>query len=339
LNPRDLLTLLVIGAVVVIGGFAAADAIRGNPGPERSSAPTVPLQTSPSRLPGPQPQPDAPPGWPQGVLRGTLTFTDARDCSVRVVGLAGGRERPVAHFAGDCSLWAPPIGQRFAYGLGPSSGDGLQPFRIADLNHPNFELGGYRALFGVVIWSPDGQRVAWCGRDRTGFDLEIGGQAHRLPHCPSVYTPDDEIAYALGNKLVTGSRTLVTARGGITYAHYGADGSLVVVEDGRWMARYDAQGRFTGRYPAPEGRTPILSPRNCAALFPPLEGTGPVEFVSLGCFAGEPPESLSGQDAAWSPDGNWIALAQANGIVFQRITPRLTVRWPAQAAELVWRPD
>ena len=37
----------------------------------------------------------------------------------------------------------------------------------------------------------------------------------------------------------------MTARGGITYAHFGSDGSLVVVEDGRWMARYDAHGRFT----------------------------------------------------------------------------------------------
>jgi len=48
LKPRDLLTLVVIGAVVVIGGFAAADAIRGNPRPERSSAPTIPVQTAPS---------------------------------------------------------------------------------------------------------------------------------------------------------------------------------------------------------------------------------------------------------------------------------------------------
>ena len=178
----------MIGAVVVIGGFAAADAIRGNPRPERTSAPTIPVQTAPSRLPGPQPQPEAPPGWPEGLLDGALTFTDAKTCDIRVIGLAGGRERPVAHFGSDCFLWAPPVGSRVAYGLGASSQDGLHPFRIADLALPNQELGGYRALFGVVIWSDDAQRVAWCGRSRIGFDLEIGGPATRLPRCPVAYT-------------------------------------------------------------------------------------------------------------------------------------------------------
>ena len=36
--------------------------------------PTIPVQTAPSRLPGPQPQPKAPPGWPEGVLDGALTL-------------------------------------------------------------------------------------------------------------------------------------------------------------------------------------------------------------------------------------------------------------------------
>ena len=139
MKPRDLLTLVVIGAVVVIGGFAAADAIRGKPRAERpslngaeTSTPTIPVQTTPSAVPGPQPQPEAPPGWPEGELDGTLTLADAKTCDIRVIGLAGGRERPVAQFGG-CLLWAPPVGPRVAYGLGASSADGLHPFRIADL--------------------------------------------------------------------------------------------------------------------------------------------------------------------------------------------------------------
>jgi WD40 repeat protein len=339
LKPRDLLTLLVVAAVVVIGGFAAADAIRGNPKVE-SAAPTVAEQTTPSRLPGPQPQPDAPAGWPQGLLRGTLTFTDRDTCRVRVIGLAGGRERPAAHFAGDCSLWAPPVGQRLAYGLGPSSPDGLEPFKIADLGHPNFELGGYRALFGVVLWSPDGQRIAWCGQQRTGFDLEIGGPSHRLPNCPVAYTADGEIAYAIGDRLVLGSRTILRAEGGITYAHFGDDGSIVIVVDGTRIERI-VDGVPVAQAALPEdlqGPTPILSSDNCAALLRTRDGQ--IRLLDLGCQPGFTARTFTGEDAAWSPDGDWIALSQESGIAFERVVGEAReVRWPAQAAELAWRPE
>jgi hypothetical protein len=339
-NPRDLITLLVIGAVVVIGGFAAADAIRGNPGVAPPPTTSVAAQTGPSRLPGPQPQPDAPAGWPQGQFRGTLTFTDQNTCVIRQIGLAGGRERPVAHFRGDCSLWAPLVGSRFAYGLGPSSLDGLQPFRIADLGLPNADLGGYRALFGVVIWSADGQRVAWCGRDRTGFDLEIGGPSHRLPRCPAAYTPDNEIAYAVGNKLIVGDKTVLETDTGITYVHWGTDRSLAVVEGGDRLLRYAPDGTLTGTFSVPEGKTPILSPHNCAAFFRPFNGPGEILFRNLGCFSGTPPGDLVGNDVAWSPDGTAYAVAEPSAIVFKRFGfQALTARWPSHAARLAWRPD
>jgi hypothetical protein len=338
LKPRDLLTLVVIGAVVVIAGFAAADAIRGNPRPERTSAPTIPVQTSPSRLPGPQPQPEAPPGWPEGVLDGALTFTDAKTCDIRVIGLAGGRERPVAHFGSDCFLWAPPVGSRVAYGLGASSQDGLHPFRIADLALPNQELGGYRALFGVVIWSDDAQRVAWCGRSRIGFDLEIGGPARRLPRCPVAYTRDDEIAYAVGNKVFVGDRVVFTADGGITYAKFGSDGSLAVVVDGEKLERSDGSSLTTMKIPSGyQGITPILRADNCAALFPLGQA---VQLMDLGCTPGLPNRSFAGTTAAWSPDGAWVATSNGVELEFQRVVgSRLEITWPAAAAQMVWRPN
>jgi hypothetical protein len=339
-------TLLVIGAVVVIGGFAAADAIRGKPRQEQQAsatgpfppAPTVPVQTTPTRLPGPEPQPEAPAHWPEGLLDGVLTFADAQTCDIRQIGLAEGRERPVARFVG-CQLWAPPVGSRVAYGLGPSSLDGLQPFRIADLAEPNRELGGYRALFGVVIWSADGRRVAWCGRSRVGFDLQIGGPSRRLPRCPAAYTHDDEVAYAVGNKVLVGDRVVFTADGGITYAKFGLDGSLAVVVDGKRIERWDGSSLTTTTEltPSLQGITPILRNDNCAALFPLSQV---VQLVDLGCKPGLPNRSFTGDTAAWSPDGRWIVTSNGVGLEFQRVAgSRLSVTWPAGAAVLAWRPD
>jgi hypothetical protein len=337
LKPRD---LIVIAAVVLIAGFAAADALRGRAAGNETSPPeTVAAQTSPTRLPGPRPQLEAPSGWPVGSLMGSVVFTDARDCRVRVIGLSGGVERPLSRFAGNCQLWAPPVTDRIAYALGPPSEDGFSPFKVGDLARPNVELGGYRALFGVVIWSPDGQRVAWCGRRRVGFDLEVGGAARRLPRCPVAYTPDDKIAYAVGQRLVVENRTVVRVNGGITFAHYGMDGSLAIVEDGVQVLRYDRQGRFTGAFPTVEGRTPIFSPDNCAAAYRPLESVEQVTVLEFGCFHGRLPVPLVGRDAAWSPDGDWLAIAERGTIAFQRLVGSArTIRWPAAAAQIAWRP-
>jgi WD40-like Beta Propeller Repeat len=257
---------------------------------------------------------------------------------VRVVDLGGGVERPVARFEGTCTLWTPAAGPRFAYGLGPTSGDGFAPFRIADLARPNRELGGYRALFGVVIWSADGQRVAWCGRRRTGFDLEVGGPARRLPRCPVAYTLDGKIAYAIGDRLVVEGQTVLRADGGITFVHYGIDGSVAIVVDGKRMIRYDANGQVDGSAPIPEGRTPIFSPVNCAAAFRPLGGYGRIPIITFPCYRGRPVEAVTGRAAAWSPDGDWLATAERRAIAFHPVGDfTRTIRWPAQAVELAWR--
>jgi hypothetical protein len=339
LRPRD---FIVVCAVVLIGGFAAADAIRGRAnGTEKTTSGTDAVQTSPTRLPGPTPQAEAPANWPLGALTGSLVFTDAGDCRVRVIGLAGGRERPLARFTGNCDLWAPPVGDRIAYGLGPSSADGFAPFRLANLDRPNADLGGYRALFGVVLWSPDGQRVAWCGRRRTGFDLEVGGPARRLTACPTAYTPDGRIAYAIGNDLVVEREVVHHANGGITFVNYGRDGSLALMIDGETLERWEGN-TLTGAIAIPrglQGRTPVLRFDNCAAAFPPLDDIGPIEVRSLGCLPTQQRVTYFGGDAAWSPDGQWLAVAERENIALHHIVgPAETVRWPARAAQLAWRP-
>jgi hypothetical protein len=337
LRPRD---FIIVGAVVVIAGFAAADALRGRTGERETARPeTTAVQTTPTRLPGPTPQPDAPKDWPVGTLEGSLVFTDANGCRVRVIGLSGGVERPNAQFSGNCQLWAAPVGNRIAYGLGPNSPDGFAPFKIADLGRPNADLGGYRALFGVVLWSPDGQRIAWCGRRHTGFDLEVGGPARRLPTCPVAYTPGGEIAYAVGDRLSTDTRTLARVDGGITFATF-AGRRLIVVVDGKEIQIFEGG---TPKWaadlpPALQGRTPILSPDGCSAAFRPLDPPGDVQVRDLGC-TGRAPRAFFGGDAAWSPDGQWLAVAERQTIAFHHLSGRgQTIRWPAAAAQLSWRP-
>ena len=334
MKPRD---ALIIAAVVLIAGFATADAIRGR-AEHTVSAPTEGTQTTPTRPPGPQPQAGAPKGWPIGRLHGSLVFTDARDCRIRVIGLAGGVERPVAKFGGDCQLWAPPVTQHVAYGLGPSSADGFSPFRIADVEHPDRELGGYRALFGVVLWSQDGQRIAWCGRRHTGFDLQVGGAARRLPRCPVAYTPNNRIAYAVADRVVVGTKTVLRTKGGVTLVHFGTDGSLAVIIDGERIERYDAHGRVTAVVPVggAEGRNAVFSPTNCAVAFPPND-RGRVTIVYLGCFLGRL-FNAHGHAVAWSPDGVWLAVAEPRTIGFDRVLGSArTIRWPASAAQLAWQ--
>src|SRR4029450_3309031 len=101
-RPRD---FIVVCAVVLIAGFAAADALRGHGHDvERAGPTTTPVQTSPTRPPGPHPQAEAPSGWPVGTLPGSLVFTNAYDCRLRVIGLAGGKEGATAQVRGNARV-------------------------------------------------------------------------------------------------------------------------------------------------------------------------------------------------------------------------------------------
>jgi hypothetical protein len=52
----------------------------------------------------------------------------------------------------------------------------------------------------------------------------------------------------------------------------------------------------------------------------------------------DPRRELDGIAATWSPDGQWLAVAEPEAIVFHRMVggPDQELRWPARAAQLAW---
>ena len=150
---------------------------------------------------------------------------------------------------GDCELW----GRRRRPGrlrARPRPGRRFTAFKLADLGRPNADLGGFAALFGRVLWSPDGQRVAWCGHRRVGFDLEIGGAARRLPRCPVAYTPDDRSPTRSGT--ARRRRETVLRAEGHHVRPLGTDGSPPSSWTGSGR-RYDGAGGRTRVAESPKG--------------------------------------------------------------------------------------
>jgi hypothetical protein len=327
LKGRD---LAILAAVVLLGGFALADALRSRGRDARE--PTV--ETTRADRGGPEPQADAPANWPSGRIQGTLVFTDADDCRVRVVGLGGGRERPATELVGFCRLWAAPIGQRIAYDTGGVRGSPGDSFAVVDLRRAGVELASLQNLSGDVLWSPDAQRLAWCDDNGFGYELEVGNERpRRTARCPIAYTPEGRLAFAVGRRLVSEGRVLLVEDESLTQVHWGEDESLLVTLADGAVQRYDPTGGpdpivlFTNRDLVP-------SPDNCAVLF---EESGQIHLVDLGC--GRIHErSFIAFDAAWSADGRWVAVAGQEQIEFHDVlTGDQRLVWPARARELDWR--
>jgi hypothetical protein len=332
MNGRD---LFILAAVLLVGGFAVADAIRSEaestrpqtraeePTTRSSVAPSPPEDLGRTRVPG------------VSGAGGSLIFTQPGTCPVREFDISSGLEFRNVVSRSSCELWAAPVTAKVAVGIGQSSRDAV-PFRFVDLDGQSENLGGSRALFGFLIWSDDGQRAAWCTRQTTGFDLQLGGGSTRLSECPAAYTPDGEIAYARENLVVVeGEGIQLRASGTVTFVHYGADGSVAVLVDGARIERW-AEGRRRQTLELPpelQGRNPIFSPDNCSVLF--NEGDW-MRLVDVGCSPFEE-RAFDGTTAAWSPDGLRIAAGGQGEIVFHDLGGGEPVIWPVGAVEVAWR--
>jgi hypothetical protein len=326
LKGRD---LAIVAAVVLLGGFALADALRSR-GEDSSAPPTGSVDARE----GPEPQADAPESWPQGRLRGTLVFTDAEDCGVRVIGLGGGRERPVGQLLGFCRLWAAPIGQRIAYNTGGLRGSPGESFSVVDLRRAGVELASFDNLAGDILWSPDAQRLAWCDLDLNGFELDIGDERPRaLESCPVGYDPEGNLAFVRGRRLVAAGKTILAQDATITHAYWGVDDSLLVVLPNGFVRRFGPDGSIDAVSLGSVGSVDP-SPDNCGLL---VQAPGRSELVDIGCFTGRELAFIA-FDGAWSPDGQWIAVAATDQIEFHRVVGGEEVLvWPARARELYWR--
>jgi hypothetical protein len=328
--------LLILAAVVLVAGFAVADAIRteGSAQPPRLPE-TQPATTTGSVVPPPDaelgrqrfdPVPDAP---------GSVVLTEAGDCPVREFQAATGDELPNVVARSTCQLWTAPVTAKVAVGIAEPRGDAV-PFRFFDLARGNRNLGSSSALFGFIVWSQDGQRAAWCNDRRVGIDLELGQGKRRLPQCPIGYTPDGEVAFARGSRLFVAGRTLVRAAGTITFAHFGNDGSIAVGVGGTRVERY-VDGRLTGSVRLRgvlEGRMPTLSPDDCAAL---VRAGNVLRPLDLGCSRlGD--RGFPGWAAAWAPDGRFLAVAGQGSLRFYDLEERREVAsWPLTAIQIAWR--
>ena len=318
---------VVVAAVLVVFGIALADALRDvvpAGSPTESRATTGASETDPPAL------------LPVQGARGSLVFTDPSDCRVREVAVGSATEYPLEPTDGNCRLWVPRFGARVAYGVANGAGEGAA-FRFLDLNHPEEEFGTEYTFDGRITWSLDGQRATWCESPSEAIDFEFYAERRPLGLCSAAYSTAGEIVAIRGSTVVASpeGRLLLRAPAPVDEVDVGVDGSFGILAGGR-LERYAAGRRTHGRaLPAgPLAGRPDFSPDNCGALVP---GPGEVRVVDLGCL-GHEGASWPAKDAAWSPDGAWIALSVAEGILFTNVAGDAPdVLWGQNAVVLGWR--
>ena len=331
--------LLILAAVLLVGGFALADALRSDETRIEARPPTTnPDEQATTTAPEDEDDELGRALFPAVTgAPGSVVLTQAGSCAVREFDLPTGIELPNVVERSTCQLWAALVTFKVAVGIAEPVGDAV-PFRFIDLGRRGRDLGSSEAAFGVLIWSDDGSRAAWCNGRLEGIDLELGGGRRRLDGCPAAYTPGGEIVYARGDRLYVEDRPDLQASGGITLVHYGNDLSVAVVVEGRRIERY-LDGELTDALDLPErfeGRSPELSPDNCSAAF---RSGDRIRILDVGCSSLGPQGSLfPGHAASWSPDGGWIAIGGATELTFHNLAgARDSVTWPVGAVEVVWR--
>jgi WD40-like Beta Propeller Repeat len=348
---------VIVAALAALGAVALTDALRdgttaeeGRDGRAATAATTDEREASATTAEEPQDgqtpaatttdevEPSVP-RLPGGAASGLLVFTAPGACELRAVDLRSGRMLELPRLETNCELWAPRVGTRVAYSVHDDWGTSKKHFSILDLEHPRARFGDY--LGNWIAWSPDGSTLAWCDSLGSGFELSRGQRPKRLDQCPRAYDPSGApVSVNDRHQIVVGGRPLLKARGPVWHLAWGLDGSLAVLYGGR-LDRYE-DGRLAGTAsltpPSNEHPAtiwpPELAPDNCAAL---TVSGDVVRIIDLGCFQGQAPRTFQGVYADWSPDGEWIAVAEPDAIVLHRVVGRdASVRLEVAAGQLAW---
>jgi hypothetical protein len=337
--------LLILAAVLLVGGFAAADALRGDA--ERDAPPTTAVGRS-TRPPatsetGPI---ETVEGARAAVLAGRLVYTNG-GCALLEVDLGSGAVLPLRTAPNTCDLISAPRSLALAFSL-PSRRRDVMPYRVIDLKRPELDLASFHARAGSVVWSPDGKRVGWCEPSGRGQEVELGREPRPLRRCPIGYTPNGAPLHTRGKFLLAGRRTLVETSSRVEAVSFAADGSLgVLTALGRVVLyRHGEDGELRPEYvlslpPELRGLPILFSPTHCQAalsssVFPPT----PTVFVRdlRPCPGSRAPVTFAGRAAAWSPDGTRLAIAERERVV---IHPTLgdepAVVLPLVASDLAWK--
>ena len=353
MKARDVLLVL---AVLAVGGFAMADAVRDD---DEGARPAAQKAASTEAEPALDSGPLAPERTPPVPAAGSLVFTDAGDCRLREVTIAGGRERTLPAISTSCHVWAAPVGRRLAFGSEGST-ETLAALRFLDLARPE-DVTEPAGFVGPVVWTSDGRRAAWCDSASSGYERVFpGARTEELAFCPRGYVRG-RLARVRDRELVVGGKVVGAARH-IEQVATGVNGEVAVVLEGGAIERIAADGTATGlRLPGlAVASALVFSPDLCAAA---AVGPQAVAIVDLGCFRGRgqvvtvstdncinrrqgpnakcarylAPRTFTGAAAAWSPDGRWLAVAEPQAIAFHRVVGGYRViRWPARAADLAW---
>ena len=332
MKPRD---LAIVGAVVLIAGFAAIDAVRPHEENGERAARTRPARTEPGN------ESDGPVAPRDELLRGRLVYTDAA-CNVTVADLAT-LELSGTGLTGSCGLWGPPGTSRIAYGVAQVGADSVE-FEIRDLDRAQRIFGAGTALAASILWSPDGSRVAWCETPRIGWELVVGRGSPRGIRCPDAYTAEGRPAFIRGREVVGAGRTIM-APGPVSSVSFGEDGSLALAV-GDELLRYgsveDPNPIVRVSAPVRGGSGPVFTRDNCAAFYrSPQTGQPPiVTVVSLACARFVAALRVLGNAAAWSPDGQWIAVSKERSISFYSVDGSTApVSLPDTANQLLWQAE
>ena len=239
--------------------------------------------------------------------------------------------------ASTCELWAAPVTAKVAVGIGEPRGDAV-PFRFLDLANPNRELGGGEALFGALSGArtasgrPGAPVSGWASTSSSA----PAGASFRTARAPIRPKARSSTRGAIACSSRTGRAC--RRRGRSRRSHYGSDGSVAVVVEGRRIERY-VDGKLTDALDLQErfhGRLPTLSPDNCSAAY---RAGDRIRILDVGCSRLGPGGTIfPGHVAAWSPNGDWIAIGGADRADLLRpVGPAEPVVWPVGAVQIAWR--